>query len=233
MRLYIIRHADPDYPNNTVTPRGHLEARALAEHVSRHAGFTHLYTSPLGRAVDTMKHTQAVVGLPCETLEWTAELGDLRLTDQPPDCQMAWDYPGQKLRAGTWSRDGWFDVAPFSAPHYKSAWEQIKAGSDALLARHGYTREGHRYRITRPNKDRVAVFCHGGLGLTWLAHLLDLPVPLVWSGFWFTPTGVTTILLDERCDQWATPRALHHNQTDHLALANLERNYHGVKANVD
>lgn len=30
MRLYIIRHADPDYPNNTITPEGHLEAQALA-----------------------------------------------------------------------------------------------------------------------------------------------------------------------------------------------------------
>ncbi len=29
MRLYIIRHADPDYPNNTITPEGHLEAQAL------------------------------------------------------------------------------------------------------------------------------------------------------------------------------------------------------------
>ncbi|MEC9258269.1 MAG: histidine phosphatase family protein, partial [Candidatus Poribacteria bacterium] len=28
MRLYIIRHADPDYPNRTITEKGHLEAQA-------------------------------------------------------------------------------------------------------------------------------------------------------------------------------------------------------------
>lgn len=31
MRLYIIRHADPDYPNNTITPAGHLEAKARGD----------------------------------------------------------------------------------------------------------------------------------------------------------------------------------------------------------
>lgn len=36
MRLYIIRHADPDYPNNTITPEGHLEAQALAKRLSSH-----------------------------------------------------------------------------------------------------------------------------------------------------------------------------------------------------
>ena len=31
MRLYIIRHADPDYPNRTITEKGHLEAQSLAK----------------------------------------------------------------------------------------------------------------------------------------------------------------------------------------------------------
>ena len=57
--------------------------------------------------------------------------------------------------------------------------EQLKAHSDEFIARHGYVREGSRYRVTAPNRERIAVFCHGGLGLTWLAHLLDLPLTLV------------------------------------------------------
>lgn len=233
MRLYIIRHADPDYPNRTITARGHGEAAALAHHFSRRVGFTHLYTSPLPRAVHTMEYTQKVTGLPCTTLDWTAELGEFRLTDQPPECQMAWDYPGEHLRSHVGTRDDWHDHPPFDAPHYRESWNRIRAGSDALLAAHGHERQSAAYRVVRPNTDRVAVFCHGGLGLTWLAHLLHLPVPMVWSGFWMTPTGVTTVLLDQRSTTHATPRVLATNQTPHLALADLPPNPHGIKANFE
>lgn len=30
MRLYLIRHSDPEYPNNTITKFGHKKAEALA-----------------------------------------------------------------------------------------------------------------------------------------------------------------------------------------------------------
>jgi len=31
MMLYIVRHGDPDYEHNTITPHGHKEAAALAQ----------------------------------------------------------------------------------------------------------------------------------------------------------------------------------------------------------
>ena len=31
MKLVIIRHADPDYPNNTITEKGKVEAELLAK----------------------------------------------------------------------------------------------------------------------------------------------------------------------------------------------------------
>lgn len=46
MRLYIVRHAEPDYPNNTITPSGHLEARALARRFA-HQGLDRIYISPI------------------------------------------------------------------------------------------------------------------------------------------------------------------------------------------
>src|SRR3569833_1782620 len=79
MRLYIIRHADPDYPNNTITAAGHLEAAALAERLATE-GLTHIYASPLGRAVHTMRYTADKIGLPHTIEEWTQELHALRIT---------------------------------------------------------------------------------------------------------------------------------------------------------
>ena len=34
MRLYIIRHADPDYKNDTITVFGHKDAQALAKRLA-------------------------------------------------------------------------------------------------------------------------------------------------------------------------------------------------------
>lgn len=81
MRLYIIRHADPDYPNNTITPEGHLEAQALAKRLSSH-GLDRIYASPLGRALDTMRYTADSLGMTHEVEHWTQELA-LKLEETP------------------------------------------------------------------------------------------------------------------------------------------------------
>lgn len=45
MILYIIRHADPDYAHNTITPLGKEEALALGQRMSR-VKLDRIYTSP-------------------------------------------------------------------------------------------------------------------------------------------------------------------------------------------
>lgn len=235
MRLYIIRHADPDYPNHTITPRGHLEAAALAEHFAKDAGLTHLYSSPLPRAVHTAEYVEKATGLKMQVEPWTAEVHDWILDNPPAQYEMAWDIPGEELRGVTppFSGQDWHGRKPFQNPKFALHFQRIQKHSDEFFARHGYRREGHSYRIEKPNRDRIALVCHAGFGLTWLSHLLHIPTPLVWSGFWMTPTGVTTVLFDERNAEVATPRCIHLNQNGHLTWAKLEHNPHGIKANFE
>jgi hypothetical protein len=77
------------------------------------------------------------------------------------------------------------------------------------------------------------VFCHGGFGLTWLAHLLALLLPLVWSGFWLPPSSVTTMLFDERSPEWAVPRCIGLGDVSHLYAAGLQVQARGIMANFD
>jgi probable phosphoglycerate mutase len=79
----------------------------------------------------------------------------------------------------------------------------------------------------------VAVFTHGGLGATWLAHLLEIPPPLAWAGFWLAPSSVTTVLLEERAELYATPRCLAVADTSHLYAADLPVRPRGIPANYD
>ena len=239
MRLLIVRHADPDYAGNTITPAGHLEALALARRMAAIRP-DRLYCSPLGRAIHTAQYTADALHLPLNIEGWTQELGTA-LSATPPNWGsqggrlMAWDVPGEVIRAhdplptaGDWSAR-----EPFTDPSFRAAFEELQKNSDAFLARHGYVREDHRYRIAAANREKIAVFCHGGFGLTWLAHLLDIPLTLVWSGFWLAPSSITTVLFDERSAEWATPRVIGAADTSHLYEAGLPIQHHGIKANTD
>lgn len=234
MRLYIIRHADPDYPNNTITAAGHLEAQALAKHLTSY-NLTHLYSSPLGRTLHTAQYSVDLLKLPLQMEEWMRELSGWQIEQASWGTFAAWDYPGELIRANEPypARENWHRTPPFDNPHFQAHFERLKQSSDEFLARHGYAREGGRYRCVKPNRDKIAVFCHGGFGLAWLAHLLELPLPLVWSGFWLAPSSVTTVLFDERSPTWAVPRCIGLGDTSHLHLAGLKVRPRGILANFE
>ena len=231
MRLYIIRHADPDYANKTITAAGHLEARALSERLERE-GLDRIYVSPLGRALHTMQYTADRLGMKHTVQEWVQELGGLSVQDGDGRRMAAWNVPGEEVRMPPLPTGGdWHSTQPFDGPEFGAMFERLQADSDRFLAAHGYERQGGRYRVVSPNRERIAVFCHAGFGLTWLAHLLDLPVPLVWTGFFLPPSSVTTVLFDERSPNWATPRCLGVGDTSHLYAAGLPIQPSGIVAN--
>jgi broad specificity phosphatase PhoE len=233
MRLYLIRHADPDYPNNTITAAGHLEAQALARRLTKQ-GLDLIYSSPFGRAVDTMRYTADALGIEPEILEWTAELTTFKI-DEQWGAKYAWDLPGEIIRGcdPLPSHDTWHLTTPLDDPHFQEKFSALKQHSDDFLAQHGYERQGGRYRCLAPNRKKIAVFCHNGFGLTWLAHLLEIPVSLIWSGFWLAPSSVTTILLDERSPEWAVPRCLAVGDVSHLYAEGLPVQQRGLLANCE
>ena len=52
MKLLIVRHADPDYTVDSLTPKGWKEAELLSNRLSKLV-VKEYYVSPLGRAKDT------------------------------------------------------------------------------------------------------------------------------------------------------------------------------------
>ena len=61
VKLIIIRHGDPDYEHDTLTPRGWKEAAALADAMEG-IEVSDYFVSPLGRAKDTASMTLRRVG---------------------------------------------------------------------------------------------------------------------------------------------------------------------------
>lgn len=225
MRLYIIRHAEPDNPNNTLTAVGHQEAQALAKRF-KHIKVTQMYASPLARAQITKDYVKAINGLEATTLDWTQEIEDSRLEIAPWGRLAGWDIPGELWRDG---ESALHLLERALGPDHLA---RVAQESDRFFAQHGYIRDGGRYRIKRHSDEQLAVFCHNGFALVWLAHLLQLPLDLVWSGFTLAPSSVTTILFDERSSQWAVPRCIGLGDTSHLFAEGLPISSHGIKANV-
>lgn len=232
MRLHIIRHADPDYPNDTITELGHAEARACGERMAK-LGITHLYASPMGRARATARYTADLIGMEPEILDWTAELTMGRMADLNGADIVPWNIAGELIRhtGRTPGDDDWHEVEQYDGIDVRGTQDRLIAGSDAFLADLGYRRNGGVYEVDEPDESVVAVFCHAGFGVSWLAHLLALPVTLAWCGFFWAPTSVTTILMERRSERIAVPRALTVADTSHIFAAGLPESARGLPAN--
>lgn len=72
MKLVIVRHADPDYSIDSLTPTGWKEAELLSNRLVRTPADAY-YVSPLGRANDTASLTLKKLGRTAETCEWLRE----------------------------------------------------------------------------------------------------------------------------------------------------------------
>ena len=183
MKLYIIRHADPDYENNTITDFGWEEAHALAQWL-KDVHIDKIYTSPLGRAIDTAKPTCEIKGMTSEILPWTAEHIDyMRDNNLTPESECTYSYSIQ---------NGIYDYKDFSSPERMKTVENMQKCSDEFLASLGYEREGALYKVTRENNDAIDVFCHGGFGGAWITYLMGNAPGNYWQTISLSTSSVTT-----------------------------------------
>ena len=217
MRLYLIRHAEPAYPQDALTALGHAQARALARRLAG-TGIDRIYSSPLHRALETARYTAERLGLDVQVEPWTRELEDWWIPDPTVTELPAWQVDGATIRAlgPGLGKESWDRFPPFDAPHLRHGFARLCSAGDEFLARHGLIRDGVRYWIEGPQSHAIAVFCHAGFALTWLADLLAVPLPLMWAGFSLPPGSVTTLLFEESAAGGTAPRCIGLGDVAHL-----------------
>ena len=94
------------------------------------------------------------------------------------------------------------------------AW--VVSNFDALLAEHGYVREGDIYRVAKANCDTLVFFCHFGLECVLLSHLMNVSPMILWHYTCAAPTSVTTVYTEERRPGVASFRVCGFGDTSHL-----------------
>jgi broad specificity phosphatase PhoE len=123
-------------------------------------------------------------------------------------------HPADALSAAKpFTAAGWPDLVEYGhqlLPVLDEFWEAW----DRFCRDLGYERQGARYRIIASNNEQLAIFCHAGVILSLLSHLLHIPPPLVYSHFGCDPSSVSILETDEK-DGWATFRLVVLNDMSH------------------
>ena len=198
MRILIVRHGDPDYAHDSLTEAGRREAALLGERLARIPARAY-YVSPLGRARETAEYTLRLVGREAEVLPWLAEFRGYGV-DANGQRHLVWDF-----RTTAWydhpllfARDRWVEDPLVAGGNTAEIWAETKAGTDALLLRHGYRRQGGIYRCEENQDNTIVLFCHFAIGTAVMAYLLGIPPVPLWQSFQCLPTAVTTLVTQER-----------------------------------
>ena len=230
MKILIIRHGDPDYDIDGLTPKGQLEAELLSERLIRDENICAAYCSTMGRAKLTAKPTLEKMGLDCEYHEWLREfsypLVNLPYLDKPALC---WDLMPQFMDENPllYSPTQWTEVDFIKNSDVPQAYKTVCEEFDKVLAKHGYVRDGLKYKVVNPNHDTIAFFCHFGLGGLLLSHIMNAsPMSILNNGF-FPPSSVTTIYSEERAEGIASFRCCAMGDTSHLFPAGEEPAFAG------
>ena len=226
MKLYVIRHGDPDYKNDALTPLGERQAEALA-HRFVNSRLDEIYSSPLGRAIATATPTAEILKKKIEILDWASEsttAEHLFVTDISGKRRwcMAQQNTNYKNNDTVRLYDDWQSAhADFQSEKVAEQIKYIADSSDEFLKNFGYERDGCIYKITAPSDKNVAVFCHHGFGTTWMAHLMQIPPHIVWGTFNFTPCSVSVFEFKNNENGITTPFCLTFADTSHFYNANL------------
>lgn len=226
MKLLIVRHADPDYTIDSLTPTGWREAELLAERLSR-LEVKAFYVSPLGRAKDTASLTLEKVGREAVECPWLREFACRVPRPDKETLSIAWDWlPADWTKDPRhFDRDLWNRTEIMAAGKVREEYQWVTTEFDRLLLAHGYERENEYYRAVGSNRDTIVLFCHFGVECVLLSHLLGVSPMVLWHGLCAAPSSITTLVTEERRKGIAYFRMGCFGDTSHLYAAGVQPSF--------
>lgn len=226
MKLIIIRHADPDYSIDSLTPTGWKEAELLSERIKK-LDIKAFYVSPLGRAQDTASLTLKKMQREATTLPWLREFQCQITRPDREKKTVPWDWlPADWTSVPKhFDKDAWCHTEIMKNGGVDEGYQWVTSELDKLLANHGYVRENYYYRAAQPNNDTIVFFCHFGLECVLLSHLLNVSPMILWHGMCAAPSSVTTLVTEERREGIAYFRMSAFGDISHLYAAGEEPSF--------
>lgn len=202
MRLYYVRHGDPIYNPDSLTPLGHRQAEAMAHRMSLR-GLDRIYSSTSIRAQQTAQPTAEVLKKEVTLLDWAHEnhaWAELSYEFEPG--KRTWVWGQGKFRLAMQAPEvralgrRWYEHPMFKEyPSFGEGIQRIQREADAFLASHGYVHdlEKNIYISEGGNHENIGFFAHEGFGLAFLSCILDIPYPMFSTHFALHHTRMNVI----------------------------------------
>jgi len=217
MKILIIRHAEPDYTNDTITEKGKREALLLAKRLSE-LNISDVYCSPMGRARDTAQPTLEALGMSAEILPWLHEFRGK--VQHPNDSKMRipWNLKPQywTTEEELFDKDKWIEQELMSSGNVREIYEDTIKGLDLLLEKHGYFRDGYIYHCDENTDKTIVFFCHFALGMVLISHFTAVAPTILWQSFFLPTSSVTTLITEEKVKGEVFFKCMQLGDTSHL-----------------
>lgn len=233
MLFFYIRHGDPTYNPDELTPLGKRQAEAVAKRLSLY-GLDRIYASTSNRAIQTAQPTCEILKKEMTLLDFANEghaYDDFSIVNEAGKRIWAIEEPGTRrlfasAEMNALGRD-WSSHPGLPGCNWKGGYERIAKESDEFFKSLGYEHivGSGTYKILKSNKERVALFAHHNFGIAFLSNLLDIPYPSFCTHFNMGHTGMTVIDFQEEADGFATPCILTLANDSHLYKEGLPTRY--------
>ena len=232
MLFFYVRHGDPIYVPDQLTPLGRRQAEAVGKRLALF-GVDKIYSSTSTRAQQTaepacelLKKDKILLDFCHETHAWremTRKIDATRRRWLFEDDETKKLFVSDEIRALGYR---WYEHPAFKDYDYRSGMERIRKGTDELFASLGYELDHdlHMYRAVKPTDERVALFAHQGFGSLFLSCVLDIPYPMFSVYYDLQHTGLTAIEFRD-VDGYVIPRILTMGNDAHLSRDGLPLGY--------
>ena len=205
MLLFYVRHGDPIYNPDQITPLGEEQAKALANRLQVF-GLDEIYASTSNRAIQTAKPTSDLLGLEIKTLDFLNEnyLDKLKVPTESGKLDWVWAHPEYAnvlaSREVRQMGEQWYKHPKLESFHFESKLSDINEQLDKFIAGFGYEHDSEKglYKIVERNAEkRIAIFAHECMGKIVMSHLLDIPFPYYAAHFEMHTSAFTVIRFDD------------------------------------
>ena len=220
LRIIFVRHGDPDYGKDILTPLGHAQAEAVGKRLAKEK-VARIFASPRGRAVQTAEHIaeqlrfakEDITILPFMTeISWGATEGEqLYMKGHPWYCVDRMIADGKSIIDTSWREDDFF-----KRNKVMSSVALIGRELDAFLETMGLQREGDYYRIGDLPNETILIACHGGSSSVALAHIFNMPFPFILNFIHPEMTATTVVFFEGEKGALIAPRVEIFNDSRHI-----------------
>ena len=223
MLIYYIRHGDPVYDPDSLTPLGERQAEAVAKRLAL-SDIDDIYSSPSVRAMQTAKPLSEVLKKPVINLDWCDEaLAWEEFTVTREDGSKNWIFWDREVRNKFTEktilnlRNDWYKD-PFFDKKVGAGVKRINNAVDDLLSGFGYIHDRERgvYKVEKDNHKRIAIFAHQGFSMAFFSSILDIPYPVYSTHFDISHSCVSVIHFSESSTGETVPKVLSHSNDSHL-----------------